>query len=159
LGAHGRRRSHGLDAAGRVVQDGERRLTWDAKGRLARVERGDVVEEYVYAHDATRAIKRTRPTGRPIHCATVAMRLPASTPRQMNAIGRSIGEQARLLPDEERLEVASEILALAEGDDAGAEGAREAEIDRRARRTLAGESEPADWAEVEARVRAVLERG
>ncbi len=47
------------DAAGRVVEDGSRRFFWDAKGRLARVERGDVVEEYTYAYDDTRAIKRT----------------------------------------------------------------------------------------------------
>jgi RHS repeat-associated protein len=47
------------DAAGRVIADGTRKLTWDAKGRLARVERGDIVEEYTYAFDDTRAIKRT----------------------------------------------------------------------------------------------------
>jgi RHS repeat-associated protein len=47
------------DEAGRVVRDGERRLEWDAKGRLSRVERGDVVEEYVYDYADSRALKRT----------------------------------------------------------------------------------------------------
>jgi RHS repeat-associated protein len=45
------------DAAGRLIQDGERRLTWDARGRLVRVERGDVVEEYTYSYDDVRTLK------------------------------------------------------------------------------------------------------
>ena len=51
------------DAAGRVVWDGERILEWDAKGRLARVVRGPIVEEYTYAYDDVRAIKRTSQNG------------------------------------------------------------------------------------------------
>jgi RHS repeat-associated protein len=47
------------DAAGRVLDDGERKLSWDAKGRLARVERRGLVEEYVYGQDDERAVKRT----------------------------------------------------------------------------------------------------
>jgi RHS repeat-associated protein len=52
------------DAAGRVTRDGERSYLWDAKGRLAKVERGKVIEEYVYAHDDSRAIKRTTTDGK-----------------------------------------------------------------------------------------------
>ena len=51
------------DAAGRVVEDGARLLSWDAKGRLRRVERDDVTEEYVYAYDDSRALKRTTEDG------------------------------------------------------------------------------------------------
>ena len=51
------------DLAGRAVEDGERTLQWDAKGRLARVERGEVVEEYVYGFDDVRVIKRTVQNG------------------------------------------------------------------------------------------------
>ncbi|HMA97330.1 MAG TPA: RHS repeat-associated core domain-containing protein, partial [Polyangiaceae bacterium] len=46
-------------AAGRAVRDGERTLTWDAKGRLSKVTRLGTTEEYVYGHDDRRAIKRT----------------------------------------------------------------------------------------------------
>ena len=38
-------------------------LWWDAKGRLRRVERGDVTEEYVYAYDGSRALKLTTEDG------------------------------------------------------------------------------------------------
>ncbi|HMA95105.1 MAG TPA: RHS repeat-associated core domain-containing protein [Polyangiaceae bacterium] len=47
------------DAAGRVATDGERQLSWDAKGRLARVVRAGVTEEYVYGYDNNRALKKT----------------------------------------------------------------------------------------------------
>ena len=52
------------DAAGRMTQDGTRTLTYDAKGRLARVVRGTTTEEYVYGFDDERAIKRTTQGGR-----------------------------------------------------------------------------------------------
>ena len=52
------------DAAGRVIADGERRLEWDARGRLSRVTRGHTVEEYVYGFDDMRVIKRTVVSGR-----------------------------------------------------------------------------------------------
>ncbi|MFO0696863.1 MAG: toxin TcdB middle/N-terminal domain-containing protein [Polyangiales bacterium] len=56
----------GYDDAGRMLRDGARVYTWDAKGRLARVERGDVVEEYVYDFEDRRVEKRTtRGGGRP----------------------------------------------------------------------------------------------
>ncbi|MDX2088288.1 MAG: SpvB/TcaC N-terminal domain-containing protein [Kofleriaceae bacterium] len=48
------------DDAGRVIRDGERSYAWDARGRLARVERGDLVEEYVYGYDGARTEKVTR---------------------------------------------------------------------------------------------------
>ena len=52
------------DDAGRVIWDGERTFEWDAEGRLSRVMRGDLVEEYVYGFDDERTIKRSRtPTG------------------------------------------------------------------------------------------------
>ena len=47
------------DAAGRVVDDGERLLEWDASGRLVRVLRGEVVEEYIYDFEDRRVVKRT----------------------------------------------------------------------------------------------------
>ncbi|MFZ5896840.1 MAG: toxin TcdB middle/N-terminal domain-containing protein [Myxococcota bacterium] len=47
------------DAAGRLIADGTRKLTWDAKGRLVRVEREGTIEEYAYAFDDARAIKTT----------------------------------------------------------------------------------------------------
>ncbi|HMA94699.1 MAG TPA: RHS repeat-associated core domain-containing protein, partial [Polyangiaceae bacterium] len=47
------------DAAGRVVTDGERQLSWDVKGRLARVVRAGVTEEYVYGYNDSRALKKT----------------------------------------------------------------------------------------------------
>ncbi|HMA93008.1 MAG TPA: RHS repeat-associated core domain-containing protein, partial [Polyangiaceae bacterium] len=47
------------DPAGRVINDGERQLVWDAKGRLARVVRAGTVEEYVYGYDNNRALKKT----------------------------------------------------------------------------------------------------
>ncbi|HEX4341007.1 MAG TPA: toxin TcdB middle/N-terminal domain-containing protein [Polyangiaceae bacterium] len=51
------------DDAGRVLSDGARTLTWDAKGRLSRVDNAGTVEEYTYAFDDTRAAKRTTHDG------------------------------------------------------------------------------------------------
>ena len=51
------------DDAGRVLRDGERSYAWDARGRLLRVERGDLVEEYVYGYDGERTEKVTRRGG------------------------------------------------------------------------------------------------
>lgn len=48
------------DVAGRLVQDGARSLYWDAKGRLARVVRGDTEETYAYGHDDERVLKTTK---------------------------------------------------------------------------------------------------
>jgi RHS repeat-associated protein len=52
------------DAAGRLIADGTRKLTWDAKGRLSRVERDGAIEEYAYGFDDARAIKTTTIAGR-----------------------------------------------------------------------------------------------
>jgi RHS repeat-associated protein len=52
------------DEAGRVTKDGERSYEWDAKGRLAKVTRGNTVEEYLYGHDGTRAVKLTTVDGK-----------------------------------------------------------------------------------------------
>jgi len=52
------------DAASRITVDGERKYSWDAKGRLSQVERGNVVEQYVYGHDDARAIKLTTTDGK-----------------------------------------------------------------------------------------------
>jgi hypothetical protein len=51
------------DKTGRVTKDGERVLEWDAKGRVSKVTRGDVVEEYTYAFDDERAVKKTTKAG------------------------------------------------------------------------------------------------
>ena len=51
------------DDAGRVIEDGARRYEYDARGRLERVTRGEVVEEYVYGYDGARAIKSVARNG------------------------------------------------------------------------------------------------
>ena len=51
------------DAAGRLIQDAERTLTWDAKGRLSKVTRGDTEETYFYGHDDERILKITKTQG------------------------------------------------------------------------------------------------
>lgn len=57
-----------------------------------------------------------------------------------------------LLP-EDRAEVAAELLAsLDEPADEGVEAAWAAEIERRARRVLSGESAGTDWTEARARI-------
>ena len=52
------------DAAGRLIEDGERKYSWDAKGRLCKVERGGIVEEYIYGYDDARAVKLTTSDGK-----------------------------------------------------------------------------------------------
>ncbi|MFH0899755.1 MAG: RHS repeat-associated core domain-containing protein [Pseudomonadota bacterium] len=52
------------DAAGRLVLDGSRVLSWDAKSRLAHIERGGGSADYVYAHDDSRAEKVERIGGK-----------------------------------------------------------------------------------------------
>ena len=66
-------------------------------------------------------------------------------------------EQALQLTVEERAEVAAEIIASVDGEpDADAEEAWAAEIERRARRAIAGESQGTDWETVRARIEAKL---
>jgi RHS repeat-associated protein len=55
--------SFAYDQAGRLTKDAERTFEWDSKGRVSRVTRGAVVEEYVYAYDDERVIKRTTKDG------------------------------------------------------------------------------------------------
>jgi putative addiction module component (TIGR02574 family) len=65
--------------------------------------------------------------------------------------------EALKLPLGERADVAAELLAsLDETEDEGAEEAWALEIERRARRVLAGESTGTDWAEVRARLASSL---
>ena len=63
------------------------------------------------------------------------------------------------LPLAERASLAAEVLASIDGAaDADAEEAWLAEIERRGRRVLSGESKGVPWEEVRARIEAQLER-
>ena len=64
--------------------------------------------------------------------------------------------EALQLSLEERADVAAELLASLEPADAEIEAAWATEIERRARRVLAGESSGTVWAEVRARIEANL---
>jgi putative addiction module component (TIGR02574 family) len=65
--------------------------------------------------------------------------------------------EALKLPLGERADVAAELLAsLDEAEDEGVEEAWAVEIERRARRVLAGESTGTDWADVRARLASSL---
>ncbi len=71
---------------------------------------------------------------------------------------RAVLEAALKLPLPERAEVAAALLASIEGEDDGdVDAAWDAEIDRRARRVLAGEP-GIPWEQVEAEARARLRR-
>lgn len=52
-------RAFSYDSSGRVLSDGVRQMSWDARGRLAAVERGSIVERYTYRSSGTRAEKVT----------------------------------------------------------------------------------------------------
>jgi putative addiction module component (TIGR02574 family) len=71
----------------------------------------------------------------------------------MTAEVEQVLKVALKLSPEDRAEVAAELLAsLDEPVEEGAEAAWAAEIERRARRVLAGESAGTDWAEARARI-------
>lgn len=71
----------------------------------------------------------------------------------MTAQVAEVLEKALKLPTQERAEVAAELLAsLDETTDENVDVAWAAEIERRARRVLSGESAGTDWAEARARV-------
>jgi putative addiction module component (TIGR02574 family) len=71
----------------------------------------------------------------------------------MSNEAQQILREALKLPIAERADVASELLAsLDEPEDEGVEEAWALEIERRARRVLAGESTGTDWVEVRARI-------
>lgn len=76
---------------------------------------------------------------------------------------RTLLREALALPDEERADLAAELLASLEGptaDDATeVQRAWTQEIERRARRVLAGESQGEDWAHVRERVDRALTEG
>lgn len=74
---------------------------------------------------------------------------------------RDLLRDALALPVEERADLASELLASLEGpaDDPGeVEAAWAAEIERRARRVLSGESAGEPWADVRRRIEADLKK-
>ena len=65
--------------------------------------------------------------------------------------------EALELPLNERAEVAAELLASIDGEpDSDAEAAWATEVERRARRAIAGESVGSDWTDVRARIEAQL---
>ena len=69
-------------------------------------------------------------------------------------------EDALHLSTAERAALASELIASVDGEpDVDADAAWAAEIERRARRALAGESQGTDWSIVRARIEAGLRRG
>jgi putative addiction module component (TIGR02574 family) len=75
----------------------------------------------------------------------------------MSNEAQQILREALKLPLGERADVAAELLAsLDEAQDEGVEEAWALEIERRARRVLAGESTGTDWAEVRARLASSL---
>jgi putative addiction module component (TIGR02574 family) len=78
----------------------------------------------------------------------------------MTARAAHLIHEALQLSPEERADMAAELLAsLDEPADAEVETAWAEEIERRARRVLAGESSGTDWAEARARiVQSVLNR-
>lgn len=62
-------------------------------------------------------------------------------------------EEALALPESERAHVAAALIAsLDEGDDPDAAAAWTAELERRARRVLSGESQGIPWEDVRARI-------
>jgi putative addiction module component (TIGR02574 family) len=75
----------------------------------------------------------------------------------MSNEAQQILREALKLPLGERADVAAELLAsLDETEDAGVEEAWALEIERRARRVMAGESTGTDWADVRARLASSL---
>ncbi|HET9225487.1 MAG TPA: addiction module protein [Thermoanaerobaculia bacterium] len=71
----------------------------------------------------------------------------------MTARAAHLVHEALQLTPQERAEMAAELLAsLDEPEDADVEAAWAEEIERRARRVLAGESSGTDWAEARARI-------
>ncbi len=77
----------------------------------------------------------------------------------MSDTTRQVIEQALRLPVKERAEIAAELLASIDGEgDADAEAAWAAEIERRARRAIAGDSKGTDWQVVRGRLRAKVRR-
>ncbi len=71
----------------------------------------------------------------------------------MTKRSRDLLDEARQLPLEERADLAAEILATLDGDtEPDAEAMWAAEIERRARRVLAGETQGEPWEQVRDRL-------
>lgn len=81
----------------------------------------------------------------------------------MTSRAQEVLREALALPVDERADVAAELLASlddAGGEDpADVEAAWAAEIERRARRVMAGESQGLPWEDVRARAEAELRKG
>jgi putative addiction module component (TIGR02574 family) len=80
----------------------------------------------------------------------------------MTSRAQDLLRQALALPIDERANVAAELLASLDvdhdEDPAAVEAAWAAEIERRARRVMAGESQGIPWEEVRARAEAALRK-
>lgn len=75
----------------------------------------------------------------------------------MSEQASSVLQEALKLSIDERADLAAEIIASVDGDpDSDAEQAWANEIERRARRALAGESRGTDWDTIRSRIEAKL---
>ena len=136
-----------------AVKNDEKTMTERPVASLAMA--GDVHRTYELAH--LRDVVRRNPTG----------------PRRPVALGRydppmthhaqSLLRAALSLSGQERADLAAELLVSLEGppegDDATVEQAWADELERRARRVLAGESHGEDWDQLRDRVRSALTDG
>lgn len=78
----------------------------------------------------------------------------------MNLRAKAILQDALALPPEERAELSVELAASVDGAaDADAEAAWAAEIERRARRAISGETTGDDWEVVRSRIEKRLRQG
>lgn len=81
----------------------------------------------------------------------------------MTEHAQSLLHEALLLPEAERADLVAELLVSLEGasdgDDAAVEHAWAEELERRARRVLAGDSRAEAWTDVRERVRRALTDG
>ena len=81
-------------------------------------------------------------------------------PFTMTSKAKALLDEVLKLSAEERAELAAHVLASLDGaEPADLSPAWRDEIERRARRVLAGEAQGAPWAEVRARIEARLQRG
>ncbi|MBX3468470.1 MAG: addiction module protein [Planctomycetes bacterium] len=85
--------------------------------------------------------------------------MSGSSRSPMTDRSRELLAEVLRLPLPERAEFAAEVLASIDGeDDADAEAAWLAEIERRGRRVLSGQSQGRPWEEVRARIEGRLRR-
>ena len=75
----------------------------------------------------------------------------------MSAVARRVRDQALKLPDEERAEIAADLLASLAPPDARSDAEWIAEIEKRARAAVAGER-GVDWDEARRQIEARLRR-